>query len=100
MQNLVLIGGGGHCKVILDTLLDLREFRVVGIVDKAKPVGDCVGGIPVIGGEEVLLEIYEQGVQAAFIAFGSTRVTRERRACYERLSRLALAFHASSIGQR
>jgi UDP-perosamine 4-acetyltransferase len=73
---LVVIGGGGHAKVVLDVLrLDAR-FRVVGVVDPAR-VGGQVLEFPVLGGDEILPALKAQGVTAAFVALGDNR-TRQR----------------------
>src|SRR6202044_2035528 len=73
---LVVVGGGGHAKVVLDVLrLDLR-FRVVGVVDPAR-IGGQVLEFPVLGGDEILPALRAQGVMAAFVAIGDNR-TRQR----------------------
>lgn len=46
-----LIAGGGHGRVVLDALL-ASGARVVGVVDPALRVGDCVFGVTVLGGDE------------------------------------------------
>jgi UDP-perosamine 4-acetyltransferase len=73
---LVVIGGGGHAKVVLDVLrLDAR-FRIVGVVDPAR-IGGQVLEFPVLGGDEILPALRARGVAAAFVAIGDNR-TRQR----------------------
>ena len=39
-KNILLVGGGGHCKSVLDTLLKLNRFSKIGIIDKKKILGN------------------------------------------------------------
>src|SRR5689334_6170881 len=52
-KQLILLGGGGHGKVLLDTLLR-SDMPVSGILDLQLRVGDRVFGVPVLGGDELL----------------------------------------------
>lgn len=50
----IVIGAGGHVKVVLDVLL-LRGQRVIGLLDSdAKETGQVDFGVPVHVGEDVL----------------------------------------------
>jgi len=48
MDEIVLIGGGGHCKSAIDVIEQENKFRIVGIVDKPELVGSDVLGYPII----------------------------------------------------
>jgi len=75
MSNLrgkvVLVGGGGHCKVIIDAIINAGEYDIEGIVDSKLNIGDKVLGIPVIGNDDILPMVFEKGVKNAFIGVGS-----------------------------
>lgn len=71
MKDLVIAGAGAHCKVVLDIILDAGEFRLVGLLDTAD---GAVLGVPVIGTDDMLEELYRKGVRYAFAAVGSNRV--------------------------
>ncbi|MBF4695135.1 acetyltransferase [Fusibacter ferrireducens] len=70
-RKILLIGGGGHCKSVLDSLLELNEFAEIGIVDKKEYIGSIVMGIPVIGCDEDLLTLFNSGYKYAFVTVGS-----------------------------
>ncbi len=36
MKNIILLGGGGHCKSSIDVIEKENKFRIVGIFDKKK----------------------------------------------------------------
>ena len=61
MKEIILIGGGGHCKSVIDVIEQESQFVIVGIVDKPKLIGTDVLGYPVIGSDsdlESLAKIY------------------------------------------
>lgn len=65
-EKLILVGGGGHAKILLDSM-DRNRYEVVGILDAFIPVGTRVGGIPVLGGDDMAPHLYETGVHHAII---------------------------------
>ncbi|MFL0165513.1 acetyltransferase [Candidatus Clostridium helianthi] len=70
MERIILVGGGGHCKSIIDSINGLKQFEIVGIVDKK--INENMGlGIDVIGSDENLGELYKSGIKNAFISVGS-----------------------------
>lgn len=46
---LVLIGGGGHGKSVLDVIRAEGRYEVIGILDVSTRVGESVMGVPIIG---------------------------------------------------
>jgi len=71
-KKIVLIGGGGHCKVVISMLNKLDEFEIVGIVDNYK-VRSLISGIKIIGIDDDLKDIYKSGIRYALITVGSTK---------------------------
>lgn len=49
MQELVLIGGGGHCRSCIDVIETTGLFNIVGILDVAEKIGDKVFNYPIVG---------------------------------------------------
>lgn len=75
-----MIGGGGHCKSVLDSVLSLGIYKDIGIISKEK---DARLGIPVVGSDEDLVSMFNHGWTDAFIAVGSVGNTTIRRRLYE-----------------
>src|ERR1019366_5835477 len=74
METLI-IGAGGHGKVVLDILLSQGKYRPIGFVDaEAKLTGTRVGGLPVFCGIHLLNKLKSQHrIQTAIIAIGDNR---------------------------
>ncbi len=70
-KDIVLIGGGGHCKVIIDAIKRSGEFNIRGVVDPNIPAGESVLGVKVIGGDNILAAIFAEGIRNAFVCIGS-----------------------------
>lgn len=71
----VIIGAGGHAKVIVDILEERQEFELAGCIS---PDASALLGLPVLGGDEALPRILSSGIRHAFVAIGSNRVRAER----------------------
>ena len=44
--KLLLIGAGGHGKVVLGTLLHVKQYSMAGIIDLKERVGEKILGSP------------------------------------------------------
>ena len=69
----VIIGAGGHAKVIIDILQEAGGYDLVGCLSH-RFEGGSVLGVPVLGSEELLGQLYREGIRVAFAAIGDNRV--------------------------
>jgi len=69
-QRIIIYGGGGHGKSLIDLLRALRTYHIAGIVDDRLPAGQVILGVPVLGGADALPGIYAQGIHLAVNAVG------------------------------
>ncbi|MEA3440050.1 MAG: NeuD/PglB/VioB family sugar acetyltransferase [Chloroflexota bacterium] len=83
---IIIYGGGGHGKSLIDLLLSLRTYQIHGIVDDGIPAGERVMGVPVLGDAQVLPETYSQGVRLAVNAVGGIGNTAIRVEVFRRLA--------------
>lgn len=70
-KKILMIGGGGHCKVVLDSLISQNLYSEIAIIDKDLPLDSTILGIPVIGRDQDLIKLYNEGYKYAFISLGS-----------------------------
>ncbi len=90
-QRVVVVGAGGHAKVVLEALRAINAFEVVGLTDPGTASLEVLGA-PVLGGDELLPGLYAQGVAAAVVAIGSNRRRQQIG-----LSLLALGFKLPAV---
>jgi len=76
-KKIILIGGGGHCKVVLSILKKIKNFGIAGIVDNYK-AESFISGIKTIGTDDDLRDIYKSGVHYALITVGSIKDNTKR----------------------
>ena len=75
-QPVVVIGGGGHAKVLLHVLERLPQFEVLGYVDP-RNAGPILG-YPRLGGDDCLPALAEKMATAAVIGIGKVAATSLR----------------------
>jgi len=54
MDQLILIGGGGHCRSVIDVIEQEGRFEIAGIVDQPELIGTDVLGYKVIASDAEL----------------------------------------------
>ena len=92
MKNLVLIGGGGHCKAVLDSVIRMGTFDKIVITDPSIPAGTIVMGCEVIGTDDCLMDLYENGFKYAFVTVGSVGLNPIRERLVSRAAALGFQF--------
>jgi acetyltransferase EpsM len=84
-HRLIVYGGGGHGKSVIEAIRAMGTHDVVGIVDDGLAKGTQVLGIPVLGGAEELPELLAQGIRLAANAVGGIGDARSRVSVFHRL---------------
>lgn len=79
MSRLVLIGGGGHGKSVLDSALAMNIFEEIVITDAELEAGSTVLGFTVAGRDKDLSKLKEKGFIYAFITVGSIESANLRK---------------------
>ena len=72
VQPVVVVGAGGHAKVIIELIQAQGCYRVVGLID-ADPTPRTVLGVQVIGADRDLARLRDSGLNKAFVALGDNR---------------------------
>jgi len=85
MKEIILIGGGGHCKSVIDVIEQEGKFQIIGIVDKPELLGVKVLGYPVIGNDSDLVGLSKK-CRYALVTAGQIKSSSLR----ERLFKLAV----------
>jgi len=77
MKDIILIGGGGHCKSVIDVIEEEGQFDIVGIVDKPEFLGSTILGYPVIGNDGDLKKLVTKH-KYALITIGHIKSSLQR----------------------
>lgn len=84
-QALVIYGGGGHGKSLIDLVRALGDYDLVGVIDDDLVAGTVVMNLPVLGGSEVLATLAERGLRLAANAVGGVGDITSRIRVFERI---------------
>ncbi|MDF2801702.1 MAG: sugar O-acyltransferase, sialic acid O-acetyltransferase NeuD family [Anaerocolumna sp.] len=87
-HSILLIGGGGHAKSIIDSLKLHDNIEMIGIIDTKDKYGQVIDGIEIIGSDEDLEYYYTKGVKQAFISIGSIGSPQIRVKVYETIKKI------------
>lgn len=68
--RVIIYGGGGLSKMIIEAVRVLGTYQIEGIVDDSMKKGTDVIGSPVLGGAEVLPELAARGIRMAVNSVG------------------------------
>jgi len=58
--EIILIGGGGHCRSVIDVIELEGKYKIAGVIDKKKLIGQDVLGYKVIGCDDDLAELFKK----------------------------------------
>lgn len=82
-EKIVVIGGGGHAKVIISVLNRIKKYHVVGYTDSENK-GELLK-VPFLGNDSQLKKLYENGVNKAVIGIGQIKSALLRRNLFDLL---------------
>jgi acetyltransferase EpsM len=68
--QVIIYGGGGLCKMIIEHVRVVGAYQIVGIIDDQIPVGTDIIGCKVIGDVNKLAELYKEGIRTVFNSVG------------------------------
>jgi sugar O-acyltransferase (sialic acid O-acetyltransferase NeuD family) len=67
---ILVYGGGGHGKSLIELLRSLSVYQVAGIIDDGIAAGSLILGVPVLGGKDALPGLHARGLRLAVNAVG------------------------------
>lgn len=84
-NEVVLLGAGGHAKVIIDILLKCNKYKIAGILGKDSSHSDkSLLDIPVLGSDILLEELYQKGIRNVIVAVGSVKGSKLRQELFKK----------------
>lgn len=92
MRKILLVGGGGHCKSVIDSLIGTNNvYDEVGIIDVKEKVGTAIMDIEIIGTDDELELLHKKGYKYAFVTLGSVGNPSARIKIYKKLKKIGFS---------
>lgn len=83
-QVCVILGGGGHARVLVDSIACMGGVHVQAILDSDRSLwGTTCFGVPVAGGDDLLPELAANGVNSFVVGVGGVGDNRPRQRLFE-----------------
>lgn len=87
MDDIILIGAGGHAKSVIDSIEKCNQYHILGFTDIA-----CVDeyrGYPYLGNDNILESYFKIGIKYAFISMGFLgEISNKRNLLYKKVKNL------------
>ena len=87
MISLYLIGGGGHCVSCIDVIESTKRFKIEGVFDANKKIGESILGYPVLGSDADIEKFIKPDAQF-LICVGQIKTAEVRFKIADQLKKL------------
>ena len=84
MTSLVLIGAGGHGRVVLDAARTQPDLKVVGFIEIDRAIQD-IDGVPILGDDAFLGSLLARGISHGVVSVGAIGPEPRRAALFARM---------------
>ena len=91
-KSILIYGGGGHAKSVMEMALAMGGYHIAGIVDDGIPAGTRVLGFLVLGTRDILPALAGQGLRLAANGVGGILDIRIRVEIFELLESYGYSF--------
>ncbi len=85
--KVIIYGGGGLSKMIIETVRVLGTYQIIGVIDDNMKKGTDVIGIPVIGGADMLSRLVKDGIRLAVNSVGGIGNPKVRFDVFQKLAK-------------
>ncbi|MEC2346211.1 acetyltransferase [Paenibacillus barengoltzii] len=75
MDKAIVIGGGGHAKVVMDIMQRMGNYELVGFTDNEEQPELC--GVPYLGNDSILPTLLNKGVTHFCVGIGDNRIRKK-----------------------
>ncbi len=85
-NSIIIYGGGGHGKTLIELIRLMGDYDIIGVIDDGIKSNEYILGIPVLGGNDLLADLYSSGVRLAVNAIGGIGDATIRTKVFKKLS--------------
>lgn len=86
-QGIILIGGGGHCKSVIDVIEAENKFEIKGILDLKEKKGEKILGYEIVGTDDEIETFSKRGL-AFHLTLGHIKSAEGRYKLYTHLKKV------------
>jgi len=86
-DKILLVGGGGHCRAVIDVIEQEAKYEIVGIIDKEELIGSKIFGYEIIGCDNDLVDLYPK-YSNALVTVGQIKSNVVRVKLFKRLKEI------------
>lgn len=87
MEEIILVGGGGHSKSVIDVIEQQKKFKIAGIIDNNLPLGSKILSYEVIGSDKDLGALFKR-YKYALITIGQIKPSDLRKKLFKHLKEI------------
>jgi len=87
-NSIILVGGGGHCKVIIDVLKENNDYDEILISDLKENIGKEILGIKIEYTDGQLEDLYKKGYKNAFVSIGKVEINEHRKKLFNKIKNI------------
>lgn len=92
MKDIIVIGSGGHAKVIIDIIHEMQKYNIVGITSNSLSTGETFLGYKVLGDDNILeTHFTPENIQVA-MGLGGHTDNIIRKKVFEKVKSLGYTF--------
>lgn len=88
MQDIILLGAGGHARSVVDSIESGGLYDIYGFLDRGCKTEKIYCGYQILGTDDLLEEYYRKGIKNAFVTVGYMGSGEVRNRLYNRLKTL------------
>jgi UDP-perosamine 4-acetyltransferase len=91
LERIVILGGGGHARVLISLIRADARYEISGILDPGLKSEAMVVDIPVLGGDNLLSRQIKEGITLACIGVGSVGDNSKRTILYKTVKEIGFS---------
>lgn len=85
MEDIILLGLGGHAHSVVDSIEQAGKYNIVGFLDTEEMQGKYLRNYMVLGTDDALKKYYDSGIKNAFVTIGFMGHGNIRNILYKQL---------------
>ena len=86
-DKIILVGGGGHCRAVIDIIESGKLFEIAGVIDVPEKVGSSIYGYNIIGTDDDLPALVKE-VKTFCVTVGHIKSNALRKSLFANLKAL------------